>query len=195
MLGVFLDSETNGLNPQIHKIVDIAFIIVDLCSGAVKSKYQTIVGQELKDWEKSDRESLKINGFSWDEVSHGKTPKQAAQEIIDCFAKYGIRRKQAVFICQNPSFDRVFFSQLIDPNTQESLKLPYHWLDLASMQWALMMKKAIEKNGPLPWESGLSKDMIASYYKIPPEEKPHRAMNGVTHLLECYKAVVGFPNR
>ncbi len=195
MLGVFLDSETNGLNPQIHKIVDIAFIIVDLCSGVVKSKYQTIVGQELKDWEKSDRESLKINGFSWDEVSHGKTPKQAAQEIIDCFAKYGIRRKQAVFICQNPSFDRVFFSQLIDPNTQESLKLPYHWLDLASMQWALMMKKAIEKNGPLPWESGLSKDMIASYYKIPPEEKPHRAMNGVTHLLECYKAVVGFPNR
>lgn len=195
MLGVFLDSETNGLNPQIHKIVDIAFIIVDLCSGVVKSKYQTIVGQELKDWEKSDRESLKINGFSWDEVSHGKTPKQAAQEIIDCFAKYGIRRKQAVFICQNPSFDRVFFSQLIDPNTQESLKLPYHWLDLASMQWALMMQKAKTEKGPLPWESGLSKDMIASYYKIPPEEKPHRAMNGVTHLLECYKAVVGFPNR
>ena len=193
MLGIFLDSETNGLNSQNHRIVELAFQIVDLTTGSVKEKYQTIVKLSIENWEKSDLESLKINGFTWDEVSKGKPSNTITQEIIDCFARWGIRRKKAVFICQNPSFDRVFFSQLIDPDTQELLQWPYHWLDLASMHWALAIGQAKKGKGPLPWDTGLSKDMIASFYKLPPEDKPHRAMNGVSHLLLCYKAVVGFP--
>ena len=193
MLGIFLDSETNGLNPQVHRIAEIAFKIVDLSSGEIKETYQTIVKQDAPSWEKSDPESLKINGFTWEEISLGKPHLQICQEIIEIFTRFGIRRKKAVFICQNPSFDRVFFSQLIDTNTQETLIWPYHWLDLASMHWAIAMEKAKLKKGPLPWETGYSKDMIASFYKLPPEEKPHRAMNGVNHLLLCYQAVVGFP--
>ncbi|MBS0626456.1 MAG: 3'-5' exonuclease [Verrucomicrobia bacterium] len=195
MIGVFLDTETNGLNSQIHKILEIAFKIVDLTTGEEKEDFQTIISQSIETWEKSDQESLRINGFTWDEVSKGRTPRQVSQHIIDTFAKWGIRRKKAVFICQNPSFDRVFFSQLIDPDTQELLSWPYHWLDLASMHWALTMEKARRQSGPLPWETGFSKDMIASYYKLPSESKPHRAMNGVSHLLLCYEAVVGFPDK
>jgi DNA polymerase-3 subunit epsilon/oligoribonuclease len=194
VIGVFLDSETNGLNSQIHKIVEIAFKIVDLKNGEVKAEYQTLIAHPVESWEKSDQESLRINGFTWAEVSKGKTPRVASQEIIDVFTKWGVRRKKAVFICQNPSFDRIFFSQLIDPDTQELLSWPYHWLDLASMYWALSMEKAKESKGPLPWETGFSKDLIASQYKLPGEAKPHRAMNGVSHLLLCYQAVVGYPS-
>lgn len=193
MIGIFLDTETNGLNSQIHRILEIAFHIVDLTTGELKEEYQTLVAQPIEAWEKSDQESLRINGFSWQEVAAGKAPRHVAQNIIDIFTRWNIRRKKAVFICQNPSFDRAFFSQLIDPDTQEMLSWPYHWLDLASMYWALSMDKAKQKRGPLPWETGLSKDLIASQYQIPGEEKPHRAMNGVRHLLLCYKAVVGFP--
>ncbi len=195
MIGVFLDTETNGLNSQIHKIVEIAFRIIDLSNGELKEEYQTLIAQPIEAWEKSDQESLRINGFTWQEVSQGKTPRNVSQTIIDIFTRCGIRRKQAVFICQNPSFDRVFFSQLIDPDTQELLSWPYHWLDLASMYWALSMDKAKQKLGPFPWETGFSKDLIASQYQLPVEEKPHRAMNGVRHLLLCYQAVVGFPNK
>lgn len=193
MIGVFLDTETNGLNSQIHKILEIAFKIVDLTNGELKEEYQTIICQPIEAWEKSDLESLRINGFTWNEVSQGKTSRQVSQHIIDVFTRWNIRRKKAVFICQNPSFDRVFFSQLIDPDTQELLSWPYHWLDLASMYWSLTMDKAKQNQGPLPWETGFSKDLIASQYKLPGEAKPHRAMNGVSHLIECYKAVVGFP--
>lgn len=194
MLAIFLDSETNGLNPKLHRVVEIAFDIVDLSTGASKLKYQTLISQEVADWNKSDQESLKINGFTWDEVSLGKPLKQVSKEIIDHFTAHGIKRGKAVFICQNPSFDRVFFSQIVDPKTQEHLHWPYHWLDLASMHWALTINKAKSGTGPLPWETGLSKDKIASFYKLPPEEKPHRAANGVAHLIQCYKAVVPFPN-
>lgn len=195
MLGIFLDSETNGLNSQIHKILEIAFKIVDLKTGEVKEVYQTTIAQSIEAWEKSDQESLRINGFTWDEVNQGKTPRHVSQQIIDCFASWEIKRKKAVFICQNPSFDRVFFSQLIDSDTQELLRWPYHWLDLASMHWALTMNRAQKDSGPLPWETGFSKDLIASYYQLPSEAKPHRAMNGVEHLILCYQAVVGFPQR
>lgn len=193
MLGIFLDTETNGLNPKIHRVFELAFKIVDLSSGKLQDQYQTILSHPIEIWEKSDQESLHINGFSWHEISSGKTPSQSSQEIIDCFAKWNIQRKKGVFICQNPSFDRVFFSQLIDPNTQEALNWPYHWLDLASMHWALCLEKAKKGEGKLPWEVGLSKDSIAAYHHLPEEAKPHRAMNGVNHLLLCYKAVVGFP--
>jgi oligoribonuclease len=189
MIGVFLDSETNGLNAAHHKILEIALKIVDLSSGEKKAEYETLVSQPIEAWERSDPESLRINGFTFDTVSKGKSPRIIAQEIIDLFSLWDIKRKKAVFICQNPSFDRVFFSQLIDADTQEMLRWPYHWLDLASMHWAL----SISKPGPLPWETGLSKDSIATHYQLPSEEKPHRAMNGVNHLLLCYRAVVGFP--
>lgn len=193
VIGVFLDTETNGLNPSHHKIVEIAFKIVDLTDGSIKEEFQTLIAQSIEAWEKSDQESLRINGFTWEEISKGCTPRHTSQSIIDIFTRWGIRRKKAVFICQNPSFDRTFFSQLIDSDTQELLSWPYHWLDLASMYWALTLTKAKQAQGPLPWETGFSKDLIASHYKLPPESKPHRAMNGVSHLLLCYQAVVGFP--
>jgi DNA polymerase III, epsilon subunit and related 3''-5'' exonucleases len=193
VIGVFLDTETNGLNPQVHKILEIAFKIVNLSTGEELEEFQSIVAQPIGAWEKSDQESLKINGFSWEELTKGTTPRQVSQQIIDLFSLSGVRRKKAVFICQNPSFDRVFFSQLIDADTQELLSWPYHWLDLASMHWALAMEKAKKKQGPFPWETGFSKDLIASYYNLPGESKPHRAMNGVNHLLLCYGAAVGFP--
>ena len=195
MIGVFLDTETNGLNSQVHKILEIAFKIVDLITGEEKENFQTVIAQPIEIWEKSDQESLRINGFTWDEVVRGRSPRQVSQRIIDAFTGQGVRRKKAVFICQNPSFDRVFFSQLIDPDTQELLSWPYHWLDLASMHWALAMEKAKQGGSPFPWETGLSKDLIASHYKLPGESKPHRAMNGVNHLLLCYEAVVGFPQK
>jgi oligoribonuclease len=193
MLGVFLDSEANGLNPKVHKIVEIAFQIVDLQTGIRKANYQSLITHQFTDWERSDPASLKMTGFTWDEVSKGKSIIEVSQEIIDCFRREGIQRKKAVFICQNPSFDRTYFGQIVDTDTQELLNLPYHWLDLASMHWALTMEKAKLQTGPFPWETGLSKDRIAHFYHLPPEQSPHRAMNGVQHLLDCYTAVVGFP--
>ena len=192
MLGVFLDTETNGLNPQTHQILEIAFKIVDLNDGTQKDSFDTIISQSKEMWLKSDPESLKINGFTWDELAHAMSSEKASQKIIDLFSKWKIRRKEAVFICQNPSFDRAFFSQLISPEIQESLNWPYHWLDLASMYWALSLKNAKNQLGAPPWITGCSKDQIASVYHLPPEEKPHRAMNGVKHLLLCYQSIVGF---
>ena len=65
-----------------------------------------------------------------------------------CFARNKIKRGEAVFICQNPYFDRAFFAQLIDPDTQEKNLWPYHWLDLASMFWVEAIRRRKSKRLP-----------------------------------------------
>ena len=193
MLGIFLDIESNGLNYFKHRVLEIAFRCIDLLTGEEKASFNAIVRQNSDIWEKSDLTSLKINGFTYDLIANGKPEEEVKEEIVKVLTHLQIDRKNAVFLCQNPSFDRIFFSQIIDPDLQELLHWPYHWLDLASMYWATSLKKAKEENSAFPWETGYSKDQIAQNLSLAVEQKPHRAMNGVDHLIYCYKELVGFP--
>ncbi len=188
MFGIFLDTESTGLDFRLHGPIEIAFQIIDLSDGTLVTEYQEIIYPSKKIWENKDPNSLLINGFSWEEVSKGKKTSRIKKEILAIFNEYKIDRKNAIFICQNPSFDRVMFSQIISSSAQEELKWPYHWLDLASMYWS----RSILEN-KIPWEKGVSKDVIAKAFQLPSEDKPHRAMNGVKHLIICYETVVGFP--
>lgn len=188
MLGIFLDSETNGLNVQRHHIIEIAYKIIDIQTGALIEAFSTPLFVTDEEWAKSDPASLKVNGFTFEELQKGMQREEAADTIQRSFARCGIERGKAVFICQNPSFDRAFFSQLVDADTQEKLNWPYHWLDLASMYWA----KCLQEETVKPWETGISKNKIAEALGLPLEADPHKAMNGVDHLLLCYEKVIGF---
>lgn len=181
MLGIFLDTETSGLDPYQHVILEIALVIQNLKSRKTLATYETIVSHDRKTFDRSDPESIAINGFTWEMVQSGKPAELVASEIRALFKTHAIRRGKAVFICQNPSFDRPFFSHLIPTEEQEALGYPYHWFDLASMYWA---------KTPEPWKKSFSKDSIACAYKLDPEAKPHRAINGVEHLIACYDAVM-----
>ena len=190
MQAIFLDIETTGLDPYRHSVIEIALKIIDLPSGTLRGAYQAILKLSKHAWDKRDPSSIQINGFSWDEVRHGADPKEVHREIIELFQASGIVRGKAVFICQNPSFDRAFFIQLIDTYTQEKMNWPYHWLDLASMFWAVSHLQRTEKGEPCPESMILSKNEIARIYSLPPEIEPHKAMNGVDHLIACYEAVL-----
>jgi oligoribonuclease len=195
MLGIFLDTETNGLNPHKHKLIEIAFKIIDVETGGLEQAFEAVVFQPKEIWAKSDPASIEITGFTYEQIAEGQKHEIVKAHIIESFQNHGIKKGNAVFICQNPSFDRAFFSQLIDADEQEALQWPYHWLDLASMYWALSVKKGITDHSLYPWITGFSKDKIAKIHNLPSEEKPHRAMNGVNHLLLCYRAVVGFDDQ
>ena len=192
MLAIFLDVETSGLDPFHHRVLEIAFKIVDVRTGEEKCSYQSIVRQPLEVWEKRDPISVEINGFTWEKLSRGKDEKEVSQAIIQLFTEHKIERGKAVYICQNPAFDRGFFAQLVDIYTQEQRQWPYHWLDFASMYWALQIKKINGDPNLFPTEMNLSKNAIAQQYQLPIESYPHSALNGVNHLILCYQTVVGF---
>ncbi|MDN3504232.1 MAG: 3'-5' exonuclease [Rhabdochlamydiaceae bacterium] len=186
MLGIFLDTETNGLDFRKARVLEIAFKIIDLRSHEELLSFDTIIKQPKEVWDLSDPVSLSINGFKFEDLADGLTEDQVFQKITSKFDELRICRNKAVFICQNPSFDRAFFTQLIPSEEQEERKWPYHWLDLASMFWL----SYIRETGHFPMNVGLSKDKIAHYYKLPPENKPHKALNGVNHLIDCYFALL-----
>jgi oligoribonuclease len=193
MLAIFLDIETTGLDPFRHKAIDLALKAIDMTTGDVKGEYQSLVKQPQEVWDQRDPASMKINGYVWDQVVLGKDPSQIRDEIIALFREWGIKRGKAVFICQNPAFDRGFFAHIIDVYTQEKLNWPYHWLDFASMYWALLAQKGMKEKTPFPQSLNLSKNEIAKLHHLPPEGTPHLAMNGVEHLISCYDAVIGLP--
>lgn len=192
MLAIFLDIETTGLDFFIHRSIDFALKVIDTSTGIEIFTYQSIIKQSQSVWEKCDPSSLEINGFTWDKLQLGKTEEVVKTEIIQIFANLGISRGKAVYICQNPAFDRGFFSQIVDIHTQERLNWPYHWLDFASMFWALRIKQAKQDQEPFPLEINLSKNAIAAFYNLPTEITPHSALNGVNHLVLCYQTVIGF---
>lgn len=191
MKGIFLDTETNGLNFRRHRLIEIAYRIIDLSTGECLSHFSSLRKISHDEWKDSDPESLQVNGFTWEDVTRGVSSDEIAREIELDFKAQGIKRGGSVFICQNPSFDRVFFSSIIDVDVQEQNGWPYHWLDMASMFWSLQM----QKGDVLPWECGFTKDKIAKFLGLPSEDHPHRAMNGVDHLVEIYTQVVGFPQK
>lgn len=188
MLLIFLDTETTGLNPEKHRILEIAYKVIDSATGNVLNSYESIVTQPAEVWAEADPESLSINGFNWEQNLHGQSEKVVASEISNDFNHLQLGEKEAVFICQNPSFDRAFFLQLINSDLQTHYGWPYHWLDLASMYWAVRLLKD-KQSAHILKEQDLSKNSIAKQYGVPPEELPHRAMNGVKHLIACYEAI------
>lgn len=188
MLLIFLDTETTGLNPDRHRTIEIAYKILDTASNRFLLSYETIVRQPLEVWAAADPESLKVNGFEWEQILEGKSERVVASEIMNDFNRLELGKKGGVFLCQNPSFDRVFFTQLIPTDLQTQSGWPYHWLDLASMYWSIQLSQDPDFPQKIK-ESDLSKNKIAERYGLSREASPHRAMNGVNHLFECYKAL------
>lgn len=191
---IFLDTETTGLDPERHRIIELAFKVQSIPSGKFEASYETVVRQPLEVWAENDPESLKINGFTWEETLGGKSERVVESEIIEMFNRMGVKRGTSLFCCQNPSFDRAFFSQIVPLEIQEGFKWPYHWLDLASMYWAIKTMGGVEAIAQIEKE-GVSKNKIAENYGLPPEAYPHRAMNGVNHLIECYSAICKLPSQ
>lgn len=191
MQAIFLDIETTGLDCTRHCPIDVAFEVIDMTTCQRKVQYQSLVKQPVSAWELADPASLLINGYSIEMTNSGKEPFVIGKEVIELFTSLGIERGKSVFICQNPAFDRGFFMQLVDVYTQEKLHWPYHWLDFASMYWALLIQQTKECHSQFPEKLNLSKNEIAKIYHLPEEGTPHRAMQGVEHLIACYQAVFG----
>lgn len=188
MLLVFLDSEATGMDPEKHRAIELAFKIYDSVSFHLVNSYESIISQSQEVWAEADPESSKIHGFTYEEILKGKNEQAIRGEVITYLNNAKISQKGGVFICQNPSFDRVLFNKIVSERLQKQYNWPYHWLDLASMYWTFLHYEKKSKLGEIQ-EKDLSKNHIAEHFGIAPEPYPHRAMNGVNHLVHCYQAL------
>lgn len=186
MLVIFLDTETTGLNPNKHKPIEIAYKVMDLSTNKFLLSYESYIAISRESWAEADPASIQIHQLNYEQLLTGKSSKNICAEITSDFQHLSLKEKSGVFICQNPSFDRAFLNQIVSVELQKEYNWPYHWLDLASMFWSYLHLN----NDPLLKnfsEKMLKKDQIAEYFNLPKETTPHRAMNGVNHLIQCYQ--------
>ncbi len=190
MRGIFLDIETDGLDPDLHQALEVGVSIYDLHTMTCICEYSSFIRCSERHWTfGSDPRALAVNGITFEDVKDAKEASEVCADLTEMFLSHEIDKTNSVFICQNPSFDRGFFPQIMPVETQHELELPYHWLDLASMFFASSFH---EINNPIKPHNDsrlirLSKDSIAIHLGIPMEERPHRALKGVNHLISCYR--------
>lgn len=189
MLGLFLDIEATGLSPCRHTAIDLAMICVDLTRNIVLDRYATLIAISEEEWARRDEKSIAYNGYTWQQLQQGISSERAGQEVIALLRDLGFQKGRGIFICQNPAFDRTLLASLVSIEQQVKANWPYHWLDLASMYWAMKMKSWQQTGLKVPDLFSLSKDDIAASFNIQKEPHPHRASNGVAHLISCYEAL------
>ena len=183
---VFLDIETTGLDFEIHMPIEIAMVIKDSNHPCVYTEYSSAIYQPKEIWDQADKKALEINGFLERDIKKTQFSCVVAEQIQGFLTSNHISKDDSFFMCQNPSFDRVFFHKIVSQKNMEYLQMPYHWLDLASMYWIKTQSAKIT----LPEAKTLSKDTIATMLKLPREEKPHTAVGGVRHLISCYETLM-----
>jgi oligoribonuclease len=193
---VFVDIETTGLDFNKHVPLDIGVVVADLNDLSCVQAYTSCITAYPNDWVLADKEALEVNGFT--KENHYQLTKNidvVAQELEQFLVDNGVVKGKALFICQNPSFDRPFFVQIISQKRMNELRMPYHWLDLASMYWIKFYGCCTPIPTPdcivigLDYEVSLSKDSIARHLGLKEEAKPHKALNGAMHLMQCYMAL------
>lgn len=190
---VFVDIETNGLCPISNVVMDVSVVIVDLNDYSNATAYTACIQLSALEWINSDPEALSINGFT--PQNHDPLCQswfQVERDLEKFLIKNGIKCGQAVFICQNPGFDKPFFHQIISERRMKALKMPYHWLDLASMYW-MKYYGGCSPMSEFACHIDLSKDAIAKHLGLEPEEKPHRSLSGALHLMNCFKLLMCEP--
>ena len=190
---IILDTETTGLDSVKSCVIEIALKVINTETGEHIDSFQSISKMSKKEWGNADPKALKINGFTWELIqAEGRSRSDIAVDICNLFSRLKLTPSTSFFLCQNPSFDRAFFSQLCPLPVQKACNFPYYWLDFASMNWALT-SKTIGRKRRSPFCIPFSKDAIARDAGLPAEKKPHKAMNGVDHLLLLFTEIVGFP--
>jgi DNA polymerase-3 subunit epsilon/oligoribonuclease len=179
---IFIDIETTGTDFYLHMPLEICVRCTNQDLSVV-FEYNTLLKCSKYDWSNADKKALNVNGIKYKDVENAECYESCTYFIKNLFATYFVFPSFChAFVSQNPSFDRFFLTKIMGPDNM--VDLPYHWLDLASMYYA--------KNYPSLNQMSLSKDYIAKSLEIEPESKPHRAINGVDHLMKCYnKLIIG----
>jgi DNA polymerase III subunit epsilon len=81
---LYFDVETTGLKPDIHDIIELAFIIE--IDGEVKEKQ--LINMQPYDWAAIDPEALQVSGHSEEKLKTYMPPKKAYQQFVGVLGKY-----------------------------------------------------------------------------------------------------------
>lgn len=168
----FIDTETGGLDPMRHALIEIGAFVIDSESLRERRRFHRLVRPQPDRIVES--QAAEINGYDPERWASGSAePIQALQE----FRAFMIEGPAPIWAGSNPEFDRAFIR-----HTLARLDLPepelasHHSLDVGSLCWPLVLSGAVES---------VSQRKLAAHYGLGQQE--HTALADALQCAEIYR--------
>lgn len=165
-LQAFVDTETTGLDPEVHEMIEFAVRTSD--GKQIKFKIKP------KHIETASDIALKINGYTPERWVDALDPKKAAAIIHEWL-------EDAIIIGQNVKFDIGFIKALLK---REGIEYDKNFLrysgDTVTLALAHLVPKGLDN---------LSLKNIMKFLGMEPEPDVHEAMNGVDACKAVWEAL------
>lgn len=127
----FVDTETTGLNPQLHTIIEVCMVKHVNRTEVDRIAFKII--PTAQDLQQAEPIALTVNKFDFDTwITEGISQKQAAQRI----AEFCIGSKGSAMIAHNVKFDVSMLKALMKRTGTEH-RMPYRCIDSVSVAYAL----------------------------------------------------------
>jgi len=172
---LWVDTETTGLNPSEHEIIEIAVVTETVHadgSGSIVSGWSAKIAPARI--EAADPKALQVNGYTPEKWKDAPLFSAVANELAELLASGSI-------VCgHNVGFD-VGFIEAAFARIGRKVRIPYHKLDTVTMAYAAWNDAG---TGP-----GLSLDKLRKHLAMPTEGS-HSAMKDAEDARLVYYAAL-----
>lgn len=171
MILTVLDTETTGLDSDIHEIIQIATISYVVSAEGdryVTRKYEKKINPERL--HTASEKALEVNGFTLEEWKGSPNAIDVLPEIKD------IIEKSDILIGQNLIFDLNFINEVCHRNDIEPPTFP-PYIDTKSIADRLVRAHWLQRSGM---------DYLVEHYKVQVEGRAHTA------LVDCERTMLVF---
>ena len=177
---IALDVETSGLDPERYSILSIGAVDTDEPTNQFYDECQIWEGAHVSS------EALAVNGFSREDAIDPN--KKTESELIAAFIAWTLARpKDTTIVGQNSSFDRDFVQSAC---RRASVDFPFahRTIDIHSLVWYHMILRGVTPP-QYKGHSGINLTVALEYCGLPPETKPHNALNGAFAHAEVFSRI------
>lgn len=133
---VHIDTETTGLDPTYHELIDIGVIYTDTQGKELGRWYRKLMPKHP---ERTDPGAQRVNGF--DAALWKRDGAWAPEKALEDWIAYDTKtfgKRPRLRVAYNCAFDKGFLDALYRACGKEwSEHFTYFWFDLPSMAWAL----------------------------------------------------------
>ncbi len=185
-----IDTETTGLDPSFHEIIQIAILPLDSNFEQLKGILPFYLCLKPEYPERVNPEAMKVNKLSLAEImTRGIDKMKAADMLENWFKKLGIKNNKyggenkIMPLGQNYGFDRGFIQQWLGVE-QYNTYFDYHYRDLMHAALYLNDKAGMHaEKVPFP---KVNLQYIATTLKIE-TDRAHDALQDCLTTSRCYK--------
>ncbi len=175
----FIDTETTGMDPERHEIIELAVIIARQVERPGRGAKLELVEEcewkiKMEHPEKAEEEALRVNGYNEVDWMFAVDRKKAMQE----FSK---KTEGCIFVSHNITFDYSFVMKAFAETLAEN-NMHYAKLDTISIAYARLYD--------VPQAERFSLRALCNLLKVE-NAKAHTALADTRALYECYKKMMG----